>query len=90
MKKVFIFAMFALVLGMASITTKAQIVTDTAKKVGNTTNQTTKTVVKKSTGGVKKGWYISKRTSKKVWFKSKKVTGKGYKVTKSTVNKVIK
>lgn len=60
--------------------------TETIKKVGKTTQDATVAGAKTTNNGVKKGWYFSKRTGKKVWIKSKSITKKTGKAVKDAVN----
>lgn len=88
MKKAFLLFVFAFAFVVAFSSTSNAQVTDTAKKVGKITKNTTVTGVRKTNRGLHKGWYISKRTGRKVWIKSKGITNKSYKVTKKAVKKI--
>ncbi len=89
MKKAFLSFVFAFAFVVAFSSTSNAQVTDTTKKVAKVTKNTTVTGVRKTNNGLHKGWYISKRTGRKIWIKGKGVTNKSYKVTKKAVKKVI-
>lgn len=81
MKRFLILSLFVFAFGIV-----ANAQTETIKKAEKATKDATVTGAKSTNNGVKKGWYFSKRTGKKVWIKSKSVTKKTAKVVKDAVN----